>query len=357
MVHALNMKQFFLQTDADEEEQNAVKLTTSRFKLTGGHPDLEARNKERTALQKYLEYLQKLSQYESQKAAAEAELRLKREKYVRDTLDGVDAREHVHKEMALWRWSPLLHLLTSDNIGGVPPRPWSHSDAEQRKIAQAITLHRNLNVKDPPHCPTIVRMFKLYMYCFDKARILSDPVAGLLREIMLQLSPNDCAAAPVLRHLKISAESVLSEGWLLFANSPTYSESQAEVFEDIDSLLHGSEAKREAVVHKVQNFLKIVRQRAAGDMAQLHPNGFSVLWCGGNDISKADAVEKFMHCLKSREDLDIGWVPFPSGTLHAVPVFTFAHFCASSTGSFSIYYKVYNISSLCLSIFYRRNCS
>lgn len=338
-----------------------MKLTMSRFKLNGGHPDLEARNKERTALQKYLQYLQELTQYESQKTAAEAELRSKREKYVRDMLDEVDAREHVHKEMALWHWSPLLHLLKFDNIRGVPSKPWSHSDAEQREIVQAIMLHRSRNVKDPPHCPTIVRMFKLYMYCFDKARILSDPVAGLLRETMLQLSSKECAAAPVLRHLKISAESVLSEGWLLFANPPTYSESQSEVFEDIDSLLHGSEADREAVVHKVQTFLKIVRQRAAGDMAQLHPNGFSVLWCGGNDIAKADAVEKFMHCLKSREDLDIGWVPFSSGISHAVRNLLFQYlvlhtFVHLHLAYFKNYYKVYNISSLFLGIFYRRNC-
>ena len=301
---------FLLQADAGEEEQNVVKLTMSRFKLVGGRPDLIARHKEKTALQAFLQYQKDWLHYEAQKDAAQKELRLRREKYIKDRLDDFDAREQAHKELAVWHWSPLLHILKSDSIKGVPPRPWSHSEVEQKKIAHAVQLNRSMIVSDSPHCPLIVRMFKIvYLYCFDKNSILSDPVSGLLRETMLGYSSSE-SAAPVLR---ISAQSVLNEGCFLFANLPPYSEAQTEVFRDINLLLHKTGVEREVVVQKVQGFLKIVRQRAAGDMAILHPNDFRVLWCGGDETQIEDAVKKFMLCLKSREDLDMGWVPFPSG--------------------------------------------
>jgi hypothetical protein len=94
---------------------------------------------------------------------------------------------------------------------------------------------------------------------------------------------------------------------------PPSSEGHDDVFRDINALLHGTIIERENVVQKVQVFLKIVRQRAVGDMAMLHPKEFRVLWCGGDQAEIADALKMFMHCLKSREDLDMGWVPFPSG--------------------------------------------
>lgn len=299
-----------MQENAGEEEQKAVKLTMSRFKLVGGRPDLVSRHMEKTALQAFLQYQKEWLRYEAQMDAAQKELHLRREKYVKDRLDDFDAREHAHKELAVWNWSPLFHLLKSDLIGGVPPKPWLHSDAEHKKIAYAVQMNRKMAVNDPPHCPLIVRMFKIvYLYCFYKNNTLSDPVTGLLRETMLGYS-NSESAAPVLR---ISAQSVLNEGCFLFANLPPPSEGQAEVSRDITSLLHGTAGEREAVVQKVQDFLKIVRQRAAGDMAMLHPKEFRVLWCGGDGTQIADALKKFMVCLKSREDLDMGWVPFPSG--------------------------------------------
>ena len=299
------------QAEVDDVEQNSVKLTMSRFRLIGGIHDMEARNKEIDALEKYLHYLQGLSQYQVQKATAETELRLHKEKYVKDKLDEFDAHENAHKELALWQWSPLLHVLRSDYIGGVPPRPWTHSDAELREITCAIKMNRSLIVNVAPRCPIIVRMFKIvYLYCFDKSGILSDLTTGLLRETMLGYSTSE-SAAPVL---KISAQSVLNEGYFLFANMPPYSEGEAEIYRDVNSLLKGPESDREAVVEKVQTFLNVVRQRAAGDMAQFHPKEFGVLWCGGDEIAIADSVKKFMLCLKYREDLDMGWVPFASGT-------------------------------------------
>ena len=299
-----------MQTDADEEEQKAVKLTTSRFKLVGGRPDLLARHEEKTALQSFLQYQKECLRYEAQKEAAEKELHSRRVRYVKEKLDEFDSREQAHKELAVWRWSPLLHILKSDVIGGIPPRPWSHSDSEQKKIAHAVLMNRGLVVSDPPHCPLIVRMFKIvYLYCFDKNSTLSDPTTGLLRETMLGYSTSE-SAVPVLR---ISAQSVLNEGCFLFANLPPYSEAHAEIFQDINSLLHGSAVEQEVIVQKVQGFLRIVRQRATGDMAQLHPDEFRLLWCGGNETQITDAVKKFNLCLKSREDLDMGWVPFPSG--------------------------------------------
>jgi hypothetical protein len=307
-----------------------VKLTMSRFKLVGGRPDLIARHKEKTALQGFLQYQKDWLRYQALKDAAQKELHLRREKYVKDRLDEFDAREHAHKELAVWHWSPLLHLLKSDSIGGVPPRPWSHSEAEQHKIAHAVQMNRSMIVSDPPHCPLIVRMFKIvYLYCFDKGSTLSDPVSGLLRETMLGYSSSE-SAAPVLR---ISAQSVLNEGCFLFANLPPHSEAQAEVFRDINFLLHGTVVEREAVVQKVQDFLKTVRQRAAGDMATLHPNEFRVLWCGGDGTQIDDALKKFMLCLKSREDLDMGWVPFPSGAflLFSFYILHFFHFLLCTT--------------------------
>ncbi|KAG0615240.1 hypothetical protein M758_5G026400 [Ceratodon purpureus] len=298
------------ETDADEEEQRAVKLTMSRFKLVGGRPDLLARLEEKSALQAFLQYQRECSQYEAQKQAAEKELQSRRERHVKDKLNEFDSREQAHKELAVWHWSPLLHILKSDVIGGVPARPWSHSDAEQKKIAHAVVMNRGLVVRDPPHCPLIVRMFKIvYLYCFDKNSTLSDPINGLLRETMLGYSTSE-SAVPVLR---ISAQSVLNEGCFLFANLPPYSEAQTEVFQDINALLHGSTAERELIVQKVQGFLRVVRQRATGDMAQLHPDAFRVLWCGGDGSQITDALKTFNLCLKSREDLDMGWVPFPSG--------------------------------------------
>lgn len=299
-----------LQENASDEEQKAVKLTMSRFKLVGGQPDLFARHMEKTALQAFLQYQKEWLRYEAQMDAAQKELHLRREKYVKDRLDYFDAKEHAHKELAVWHWSPLLHLLKSDSIGGVPPKPWLHSEVEQKKIAHAVQVNRNMFVSDPPHCPLIVRMFKIvYLYCFYKNNTLSDPVTGLLRETMLGYSSSE-SAAPVLR---ISAQSVFNEGCFLFANLPPYSEGRAEVSQDINSLLNGTVMEREAVVQKVQVFLKIVRQRAAGDMAMLHPKEFRVLWCGGDETEIADALKKFMLCLKSREDLDMGWVPLSSG--------------------------------------------
>ncbi|XP_024399261.1 uncharacterized protein [Physcomitrium patens] len=184
--------------DANEEEKNAVKLTTTRFKLVGGLPDLVARHTEKQALLAFLQYQKECLKFEGEKLAAEKELRLRRESYS-----------------------------TSES------------------------------------------------------------------------------AAPVLR---ISAQSVLNEGCFLFANLLPHSGAQAEVFQDINFLLHGSTLEREMIVHKVQSFLRIVRQRAAGDMAQLHPKEFRVLWCGGGDSAVNDALKKFMLCLKSREDLNMRWV-------------------------------------------------
>lgn len=323
---------FLLQADAGEDERNAVKLTMSRFKFVGGRPDLIARHMEKTALHAFLQYQKDVSHYEAEKDAAQKELRLRREKYIKDRLDDFDAREHAHKELAVWHWSPLLHLLKSDSIGGVPPRPWSHSEAEQKKIAYAIQTNRSMIVSDPPHCPLIVRMFKIiYLYCFDKNSTLSDPVSGLLRETMLGYSSSE-NAAPVLR---ISAQSVLNEGCFLFANLPPHSEAQEEVFRDINLLLHGMVVEREVVVQKVQGFLKIVRQRAAGDMATLYPNEFRVLWCGGHEPQVDDALKKFMLCLKSREDLDMGWVPFPSGAF--IP----CSYCLLSFFLFSVFFLLH----------------
>jgi hypothetical protein len=299
-----------------------VKFTTSRFKLVGGRPDLQARHEEKTALQAFLRFQKACIQYEAQKKAAEKELQSRRERYVKEKLHEFDSREQAHKELAVWHWSPLLHILKSDVISGVPPRPWSHSDAEQKKIAHAVLMNRNLVVSDPPHCPLIVRMFKIvYLYCFDKSSTLSDPITGLLRETMLGYSTSE-SALPVLR---ISAQSVLNEGCFLFANLPPHSEAQAEVFQDINSLLHGSAVEREVIVQKVQGFLRVVRQRATGDMAQLHPDEFRTLWCGGDETLITDALKKFNLCLKSREDLDMGWVPFPSGAsiLYYVVLFFF----------------------------------
>lgn len=299
-----------LQDNAGEEEQKAVKQTMSRFKLVGGRPDVSARHTEISALQAFLHYKKEWERYEAQMDAAQKELQLRREKYVKDRLDDFDAREHAYKELAVWHWSPLLHLLKSDAIGGVPPKPWLHSDAEQKKIAHAVQVNRMMIVSDPPPCPLIVRMFKIvYLYCFYKNNTLSDPVTGLLRETMLGYSSSE-SAAPVLQ---ISAQSVLNEGCFLFANLPPSSEGHDDVFRDINALLHGTIVERENVVQKVQVFLKIVRQRAVGDMAMLHPKEFRVLWCGGDQAEIADALKMFVHCLKSREDLDMGWVPFPSG--------------------------------------------
>lgn len=299
------------QAEADEVEQNSVKLTMSRFRLNGGLPDTGARSKEIDALEKYLHCLRELSQYEVQKAAAETELRVHKEKYVKDKLEEFDAHENARQELALWQWSPLLHVLRSDYIGGVPPRPWTHSDAELREITHAILMNRSLTVNVAPRCPIIVRMFKIvYLYCFDKNGTLSDPTTGLLRETMLGYSTSE-SAAPVL---KISAQSVLNEGYFLFANMPPYPEGETEIDRDVNALLKGPESDREAVVEKVQTFLSVVRQRAAGDMAQFHPKEFRVLWCGGDETAIADSVKKFMLCLKYREDLDMGWVPFASGT-------------------------------------------
>ncbi|XP_024365415.1 uncharacterized protein [Physcomitrium patens] len=298
------------EADADEEEQNAVKLTMRRFKLVIGRPDLVGRHNEKQALQAFLQYRKDCEQYEEQKIAAEKELRVRREKYVKDRLDDFDAREHAHKELAVWHWSPLLHTLKLDSIVDIPPRPWSHSDAEQKRISRAVLLHRSLRVSDPPSCPLIVRMFKLvYLYYLDNSSILSDPISGLLRKTILDYSTSE-NAAPVMR---ISAQSVLNEGSFLFANLPHHSEAHDEVYQDINFLIHGTTAEREMIVHKVQGFLRIVRQRAAGDMAQLYPKEFRVLWCGGDDSAVADALKKFMLCLKCREDLDMGWVPFTSG--------------------------------------------
>uniref|UniRef100_A0A7I4DQ20 Uncharacterized protein n=1 Tax=Physcomitrium patens TaxID=3218 RepID=A0A7I4DQ20_PHYPA len=298
------------ETDASEEEKSAVKLTISRFKLVGGRPDLHARHKENSALQAFLQNQKEWFHYELQKKAAEKELCVRRERYIKDRLSDYDAREHDRRELAIWRWSPLLHLLKSDVIEGVPRRPWYHSDAELKKIAHAILTNRNRIVSDPPHCPLIVRMFKIVsLYCYGKVSTLADPVTGLLRETMLNYSTNR-SAAPVLQ---MSAQAVLNDGCFLFANLPPYSEAQVEILEDVNVLLHGMAMEREVVVQKVQGFLRTVRQRAAGDMATLHPNEFRVLWCGGDASTIADALKTFMLCLKSREDLDMGWVPFPSG--------------------------------------------
>uniref|UniRef100_A0A7I4BDQ5 Uncharacterized protein n=2 Tax=Physcomitrium patens TaxID=3218 RepID=A0A7I4BDQ5_PHYPA len=291
--------------DANEEEKNAVKLTTTRFKLVGGLPDLVARHTEKQALLAFLQYQKECLKFEGEKLAAEKELRLRRERYVKDRLKDFDAREHAHKELAVWHWSPLLHILKLYSIASVPPRPWLHSDAEQKQIAHAVLRNRSLYVSDPPPCPLIVRMFKIvYFCCFDKNKTLSDPISGLSRETILSYSTSE-SAAPVLR---ISAQSVLNEGCFLFANLLPHSGAQAEVFQDINFLLHGSTLEREMIVHKVQSFLRIVRQRAAGDMAQLHPKEFRVLWCGGGDSAVNDALKKFMLCLKSREDLNMRWV-------------------------------------------------
>lgn len=282
----------------------------SRFKLVQGRPDLLARHKEKTAVQAFLHYQRECAQYKARKEAAEKELQIRREKYVKEKLEAFDASVQAHKEFAVWQWSPLLHILKSDAMRGVPPSPWSHSEAEYRKIAHAVLMNRSLAVRDPPRCPLIVRLFKIvYLYCFEKNSTLSDPTTGLLRETMLGYSTSE-SAAPVLR---ISAQSVLNEGCFMFANLPPYSEAHDEVFQDINLLLYGSAVEREAIVQKVQGYLQIVRQRAIGDMAQLHPREFRVLWCGGDDSQVTDALKKFMLCLKSREDLDMGWVPFPQG--------------------------------------------
>lgn len=312
-----------------------MRLTMSRFKLVGGRPDLLARHEEKTALQSFLQYQKECLQYEVQKEAAEKELHSRRRRYVKEKLDEFDSREQANKELAVWYWSPLLHILKSDAIGGVPPRPWLHSNAEQKKIAHAVLMNRGLVVSDPPHCPLIVRMFKIvYLYCVDKNSTLSDPINGLLRETMLGYSTSE-SAVPVLR---ISAQSVLNEGCFLFANLPPHSEAQAEVFQDINSLLHGSAVEREVVVQKVQGFLTVVRQRATGDFAQLHPDEFRVLWCGGDEAHITEALQKFNLCLKSREDLDMGWVPFPSGA--SIYYYVFLKFCTSFTfGAFlNVYY-------------------
>lgn len=292
------------ESDADEGERRAVGLTMSSFKLVHGRPDPIARHKEKLALQAYLQYQKACRHYEARKEAAERELQTRRERYVKEKLEAFDAGL---QELAAWNWSPLLHILKTDEMAGLPPRPWLHSESEYQKITYAVIRNR---IVEPPRCPLIVRLFKIvYLYCFEKSSTLSDPVTGLSRDTMVRYSSNE-SAAPVLR---ISAQSVLNEGCFLFADLPPYSEAQAEVFQDMNALLQGSPVEREGIVHKVQSFLKVVRQRAIADMAQLHPREFRVLWCGGDETHVANALKTFTLCLKSREDLDMGWVPFPAG--------------------------------------------
>jgi hypothetical protein len=262
------------------------------------------------ALEQYLTYVQDLLRLEAQKAAADAELVLQRERYVQEKLEEFDKRQDAEKEQMLWHWSPLLHILKSDFIDGLPPRPWMHSDAEHHQIVRAIMISRSLVVGNAPFCPIIVRMFKMiYMYRFDKTSTLSDPATGLLRETIMSYSTSDSAAC----ELRVAAQSILSEGYFLFGNMPSYSDAQREVQEDIQALLHGPEAACEAVIQKVQEFLKVVHQRAIGDMAQLRPHDFHVLWCGGDEGAISNALKEYSICLETRENLDMGWVSSPLG--------------------------------------------
>lgn len=125
----------------------------------------------------------------------------------------------------------------------------------------------------------------------------------------MSYSTSDSAAC----ELRVAAQSILSEGYFLFGNMPSYSDAQHEVQEDIQALLHGPEAACEAVIQKVQEFLKVVHQRAIGDMAQLRPHDFHVLWCGGDEDAISNALKEYSICLKTRENLDMGWVSSPLG--------------------------------------------
>ena len=250
----------------EENIQAAVHNAIGSWNPYTRRKDKEGKDTELRKLHEYLQHQRELREYEVYKESA---LQEARELYIKKAIEEFESLERASvDEDKMWSWSPLYQALLRHPLADGPKRSWKHTKDELEEVMRILGEEvGSFRSSLESECPHVVRALKLYMRMTEGRGVpLAHPMKGMTRSKLLHIAMDGVES----RRLSVCAQDLVDIGFTYFpctfgkTNEPTHTSCSDRV-----ALMGFLGWRQDAVLQKVENFLRRIARRAIVDLNRI----------------------------------------------------------------------------------------